>query len=69
MLLWVSVTLEVIQVGEVVVSGVQVRELVHKRVQWVLEVQLVKTGDGLDVLCCSLLEKLGGVTAGWILVM
>ena len=70
MLLWVSVILRVIQVGEeVVVLGVQVRELVHRRAHWDLEVQLGKTDDGLEVLCCSLLEKLGGVTAGWILVM
>jgi len=69
MLLWVSVTLKVTQVGEDVVLGVQVRESVHKRAQWGLEVQLGKTDDGLEVLCCSLLEKLGGVTAGWILVM
>jgi len=70
MLLWVSATLEVIQAGEEdVVLGVWVRESVHKMSQWGLEVQLGKTDDGLEVLCCYLLEKLGGVTAGWILVM
>jgi hypothetical protein len=70
MLLWVSVNLKVIQFGvEDVVLGVWVRELVHKRSQWGLGVQMGKTDDGLEVLCCSLLEKLGGVTAGWILVM
>ena len=70
MLLWVSVTLKVIEAEEeVVVLGVQAKQLVHRRVQWYLEVLVGKNDDSLQVLCCLPLEKLGWVAVGSILVM